>query len=134
VPATVSLDNSTRTVTLQPSQALDGQSQYTATLAAAVADWRGTALAAPVTVAYVTGPGTPPVVTSTTPADGTTGVRTDAAVTATFNRRLGATTVTTSSFTLTDPPGAAVPAQVGYDDSTRTVTLTPNARLAQSTR
>jgi hypothetical protein len=46
------------------------------------------------------GPPSPPTVTDKSPADGSTGVSTATAVTATFSRAMDASTITSSSFTL----------------------------------
>jgi hypothetical protein len=75
----------------------------------------------------------PPAVTATTPASGATDVARSTSVTATFSRRLNPSTVTTQSFTLTGPGGSAIAAAVSYNDSTRTVTLTPSSLLAYGT-
>jgi hypothetical protein len=74
----------------------------------------------------------PPTVSSTTPANGATGVGTSAAITATFSRAMDATTITGTSFTLS-AGGSSVPASVSYNSSTLTATLTPSAALSWST-
>jgi hypothetical protein len=76
---------------------------------------------------------TPPTVTSTSPANATTGVASAANVTATFSESVNATTISTSTFELRDPGGALVPAVVTYDGPTRTATLDPTAGLSYST-
>ena len=74
---------------------------------------------------------TPPVVTSTNPPTGATGVPISSSVTATFNEAMSASSITTSTFTLTDTTlSAGVPATVTYNGGTRTATLTPSAPLA----
>jgi len=73
---------------------------------------------------------TPPVVTSTNPATGATGVPISSSVTATFNEAMFASSITTSTFTLMDMTlSAAVPATVTYNSGTKTATLTPSAAL-----
>ncbi len=76
---------------------------------------------------------TSPAVTSTSPSAGATGVPLSAAVSATFSREMDAATITSSSFTLTGPGGAAVPGAVSYAAATRTATLTPASALAANT-
>src|SRR5204862_596932 len=73
----------------------------------------------------------PPTVTGQTPADASTGVAITAAPTATFSRAMDATTITTSSFTLTPAGGSPVTATVAYSGTT--ATLTPSAPLANNT-
>src|SRR5262249_11874406 len=73
---------------------------------------------------------TPPTVTAKSPAAGSTGVSTSSAVTATFSESVQAATI---SFALKDASNNVVPSATAYVDSNQTVTLTPNALLAQST-
>jgi hypothetical protein len=134
VPVTTSWDRSSKTITIQPSTALEAFSNYRAEIGTGVRTWRGTALAAPVAWTFSTGPGTPPVVSTQTPASGATNVATDAAVTARFDRRLNPASLTASTFSLRPAAGgAAVAATLSYDDATRTARLVPSARLAEST-
>src|SRR5205807_1614696 len=60
------------------------------------------------------------------------GVAVGAAPTATFSRAMDATTITTSSFTLSSSSGS-VAATVGYNGATNTATLTPSGALANNT-
>jgi len=71
-----------------------------------------------------------PQVTSTSPASTETGVPPSSAVSATFNRSLDPSSVSTSSFTLVAPDGSTVAADVAYDAATRTATLRPHDLLA----
>lgn len=77
---------------------------------------------------------TPPVVTSVTPAPGSSGVQTTASATATFNEAMTAASISSSSVLLRDPSSALVPATVTYNSGTRTATLTPSSALATSTQ
>ena len=54
-------------------------------------------------------------------------------VSSAFSQAMDATSLTTSTVTLTGPGGAGVAATVSYDSASKTVTLTPNAPLAHST-
>ncbi len=74
-----------------------------------------------------------PVVLGTDPAGGATGVPIDTAVQATFSVSLTASTVNTATFFLEGPGGAAVPADVSYDEGTYTALLDPAADLAYAT-
>ena len=81
------------------------------------------------------GPDTfPPVVTGQTPAINATGIPVSSAVTATFSESMDALTINTNTFELRGPApaNALVPASVSYNTNTRTVTLTPNSPLAES--
>ena len=77
---------------------------------------------------------TPPTVTSTSPADGATGVAAGVKPTATFSEPMDNTTLTTSTFTLVKQ-GTSTPigATVSYDAASRTATLTPSANLDPNT-
>jgi hypothetical protein len=72
-----------------------------------------------------------PSVVSTVPATGVTGVPTTQIITATFSKAMDATTINTSTFTVTGPGGAAVTGAVTYSGTT--ATFTPSAPLAGST-
>ena len=74
---------------------------------------------------------TPPVVASTTPAPGATGISTTAPdITATFNEPVQSSPL---SFVLTNSQGNPVAASVAYNSATNTATLTPSASLALGT-
>jgi hypothetical protein len=134
VPATVSYNSGSLTATLTPSSALATSTTYTANLAATIKASDGQALASPVTWTFTTAaPPAPPTVTAKSPADGATGVSTATTVTATFSRSMDATTITTSSFTLTPSGGSPVAATVSYNSGSLTATLTPSSALAYST-
>ena len=66
------------------------------------------------------------------PASGATDVSVATAVTATFSEAIDAATVNSSTFELRNAAGP-VPANVGYNATTRVATLTPSAPLAPST-
>lgn len=76
---------------------------------------------------------TPPNVTTVTPPAGTSGIRTNTVVTATFNEAITPATINATSFILRNPAGTSVPATVTFDAGARTATLTPSAALAYST-
>jgi hypothetical protein len=69
---------------------------------------------------------TAPTVVGKTPAAGQAGVATSGNVTATFDERVQASTI---SFVLKDAGGNVIPSGVTYNDTTRTVTLDPTADL-----
>ncbi len=72
-----------------------------------------------------------PGVVSVTPAQGATGVVINTTVTATFSMTMNSASITTSSFTLVGPGGAAVAGAVAYSGTT--ATFTPSADLAYGT-
>ena len=76
---------------------------------------------------------TAPVVVSQTPAPGSSGVDVGAAVIASFNEALMASSVNGSTFFLRDAANALVSASISYDSASRTATLRPAAALAAST-
>jgi hypothetical protein len=76
---------------------------------------------------------TAPTVSSVSPANGAANVAVTTSLRATFSEPMDASTITPSTFTLSDTTASAsVPASVTYDSSTSTATLTPNAALASS--
>lgn len=66
-----------------------------------------------------------PAVTLTLPAAGAIDVALDASMTATFNKDMDRTTITSASVTLTGPGATAVPGLVSYDIAARKATFTP---------
>ena len=81
-----------------------------------------------------TGPDTtPPVVSSTAPVNGATGVAVNSTVAVTFNESIDPATVTTATFELRNPANALIAASVSYNAGTRTATLTPTAALPSNT-
>lgn len=72
-----------------------------------------------------------PLVVSTIPANGATGVPVTQVVSATFSEVMNATTITNSTFTLTGPGATTVAGAVAYSGTT--ATFTPTAKLAGST-
>ena len=76
---------------------------------------------------------TPPTVTTSSPANGTTGVAVGASVSATFSEAVDPASLTSSTFELRGPANVSVTGSVSYNASTRTATLTPNSPLLAST-
>jgi hypothetical protein len=134
--ATVTYDDATQKITLDPTGQLDPFTSYTVRLkggSGGLASWTN-ALASDVTFSFTTGSGTPPTVLSKTPDAGASGVSIDGNVTATFDRSMDASTLTTSTVTLRPTGGSAVAAAVTYDANTRVVTLDPSAALSPTTQ
>jgi len=74
---------------------------------------------------------TPPTVVSTNPVDSATDVPINVSVTATFSEAMDATTISGSTFTLSD--GGSVSGAVAYDAGSQTATFTPSSDLAYNT-
>jgi hypothetical protein len=74
----------------------------------------------------------PPAVTAPSPAAGATGVARTATVLAPFNEAMDASTISSTTFQLTDATGHRVTAVVSYDASTRTATLKPANALKRN--
>jgi len=75
-----------------------------------------------------------PAVLTVTPANGATAVPVATSITATFNKAMNPTTITTSTFVVTGPAGAPVTGTVSYSGTTATFTptvlLTPSSLYA----
>ncbi len=121
------------TAQLSPNAPLAYNTTYTATLTTGVQSSAGTALAANYTWSFATAPIPVPVVSTTVPANGATGVDAGNPVTATFNEAMNASTITTTTFTLSVTGGASVTGAVSYTAGTETATFTPSATLAYNT-
>ena len=76
---------------------------------------------------------TRPVVVSTTPAAGATGVALATTITATFSKTMNSATINAASFTVSGPNGAAVAGTVSYTATGSVATFTPAVNLAYST-
>jgi fibronectin type 3 domain-containing protein len=73
--------------------------------------------------------GTPPTVTTFTPAPGATGVNFGTSATAKFSEPMQPATITSSTFQLKDASNNVVPATVTYNASTYVATLNPQSAL-----
>jgi hypothetical protein len=133
VPATVGYDEALQRATLTPSAALDPASSYTARVSTAVTADDGTPLPADYTWQFTTIDPAGLSVTATSPTDNATQISGAADVRATFTQALDPATVTSASFVLTGPGGAAVSATTSYDAASRTTILRPAASLQPST-
>jgi len=75
----------------------------------------------------------PPLVGTTTPANGATGIPINQALTAAFSEPINPATLNASTFTLTGPGNAGVAGTISYSSATSVATFTPNANLAYNT-
>ncbi len=137
VPGAVTYDAPTNTATFTPTTALAASTKFTATITTGVADTFGNTLATNFVWAFTTSTSCaalPPTVTSVTPLDGTVEVCPNTAlVSATFSKSMNPTTITTSTFTLTDP-GGTVAGAVAYNASSNVATFTPTTSLTLNTQ
>jgi hypothetical protein len=132
VAATVSVDNATNSATISPTGSLEPFTSYTASIGTGIKGWSASSSVPASSWTFTTGAGTPPAVSTRAPASGATGVTTDTAITAGFDRRLDPATVDATTAKLT-AGATTITAPVSYDDTARTVTLTPSARLNPQT-
>jgi hypothetical protein len=129
LPATVTYSAATKTASLDPLADLEEGATYTVTLSNAIKGSGGATLAgAPITWSFMTA-ATVPVVTSTTPVNGATGVPVNQVISATFDKAMDATTLTSATFYVAKSGGSPLPATVAYSAVTKTASLDPMADL-----
>lgn len=148
VPGTVTYAVGSRTATFTPTPSLAAVGAfYKATITTAATDLAGNQLAGnqaalPAASNYVwsyqTGGAvdvTPPTVTSTNPADVSTGICLQKTINATFSEAMDPATLTTSTFTLqvTAGPGPILAGSVAYDAASKIATLTLTSDLLATT-
>ncbi len=138
VSAAVSFNATTRVATLNPTgNLLLAGAPYTARVHGGATDPRvkdlaGNALAADRVWSFSVET-TAPTVSSTSPANGATGVSRTANITVTFNEAVDPATVSGSTFELRDAAGALVSAVLTLNSTGRTATLNPTPTLATLT-
>jgi hypothetical protein len=123
------------TATFTPASALVLSTLYTATITTGAKDVFGNALANNFVWSFTTS-GAPcgaPTVISVAPPTGVGGICPNTLVTATFSEAMTASTINTTTFTLTGPGLAAVPGTVAYVGSSDVATFTPTSALALNT-
>jgi hypothetical protein len=133
VAGAVSYSGSTATFT--PSSALALDTVYTATITTGAQDASGTALAANFVWSFHTSTTAcaAPAVVSVAPANNAPAICPNTLLTATFSDAMQASTINTTTFTLTGPGTAAVAGTVAYVESSDVATFTPNSPLALNT-
>lgn len=129
VTATLSYDDATKTITINPDSDLVADTLYTATIKATLTDYYGTPMGADYSWSFRT-VAVYPTVLNTNPANGASGVDRDAMVTATFSENVSG--VNGASFTLLR---GAVPVAgtVSYNDVSFTATFAPDDPLLYDT-
>jgi len=119
-------------VTFTPSSNLAYSTTYTGTITTEVEDLVGNAMAADYIWSFTTGAApdtTPPTVTAVSPGIGATDVPITSTLTATFSEAMNASTINTSTFTLSG--SSPVSGTVSYAGTT--ATFTPSSPLAYNT-
>jgi len=134
IGGTVTYDDPSLTATFTPTSALTAGATYTARLNGTVSAADAATLGTPYSWSFTVASGAlaPPSVTSTSPSAGASGVSRSPVLTATMSRSLDPTTVTSSTVTLKDSGGNTIASTVSYNDSTKTISLAPNALLSGS--
>lgn len=130
----VAFDPITFTATFAPAAALPSNSTIDVSVTQGIRDVAGNALAAPFLFSITTEAvdTTPPSISATLPSDNATNVPVTTLVSATFSEALDPTTVTSSSFTVTNA-GTTVPGTVSYDPTLFTATFMASAPFPNST-
>jgi hypothetical protein len=124
------------TATFTPSSPLAVSTLYTATITTGAQNTAGSALASNYPWSFTTSSSTcpSPTVVSVAPPDLATGICPSTPVVATFSEAMLASTINTTTFTLTaGTPPVAVTGVVTYNASSDTATFTPSSPLALST-
>lgn len=123
--------------TFNPSEFLDPNEQYTATITTGVQDLAGLNMEDNYSWSFTTSANTDlvgPEVETMVPADGATGISVSTKVTAEFSEAMLASSVNTGSFTLQKTgDDNLIDTTVTYNPSTKVATLTPSAKLATKT-
>jgi hypothetical protein len=118
------------TATFTPTAILANSTLFTATITTGAQDTTGAPLAANFVWTFTTAP-PPAVVPPTVPPGNAVAVAEGVVLSATFSVPMEASTINTTTFTLTGPGATPVTGAVNY--SGNTATFTPAARLAPST-
>jgi len=117
------------TAIFTPTVALAANTPYLATVTTGAQDTDGIALAANVAWNFTTAP--PATVISTIPANGSTAVAINTAISATFSEAMNPATINPATFTLTGPGATPVAGTLAYAGNT--ATFSPTAILATGT-
>ena len=132
ITATVAYAVNGNAATLTPSGNLPPATLCSATVSTGARDVAGNALLVPATWSFTTGAAmdtTPPMVTSSNPADGAAGVCINKTINVLFSEAMDPLTITTATFTLAVNAGPAVTGVVAYDAPTRIASFDPVANL-----
>lgn len=132
VAGAVTFDTGSDIATFAPTANLAANTTFTATITTGAKDLTGDSLASNFVWTFKTGAvvdSTAPTLSSTNPASAATGVALNQKITATFSKVMDSSTITTTTFTLTQGT-TAVTGTVSYAGTT--ATFTPTAALTAS--
>jgi methionine-rich copper-binding protein CopC len=138
VAGTRAFDVADNLATFTPTGDLAPDAEFTVTITTGVEDLAGNALASDLVWTFTTVPGAPvpdttaPTVSSTSPADGATGVAINQRIAATFTEGMNGSSIV-AAFTVTGPGATSVTGTVAYDVASKIATLTPAGNLATHT-
>jgi len=137
VASVVTYDDATRTITLNPNANLTPGRSYTLTLVgtgtSGIRDLAGNRLAATSVTFTTAADTTAPVVTSSTPADGATGVLVGANTVVNFSETVVGLLQEGNVELRNAATGVAVPSALTVNTTGTRVTVNPNANLARNT-
>ncbi len=134
VPVAGTIAYAGRTMTFTPASLLAANTTFTTTISTGAEDLAGNPLANSFAWTFTTGAApdiTPPTVSSTDPANHSTGVALNKKIAATFSEAMDPLTITTANVTITAPGGVLIPGAVAYAGTT--MTFTPTNPLAANT-
>ncbi len=112
------------TAQFTPLTSLAYDKNYTATVTTGAKDLSGNNMAEDYSWRFTTPDITPPTVISTSPANNTMDVAIDTVITATFSEKIDPSTITRTTFTVSD--GNNIDGDVSYDVNTITATFKPS--------
>ncbi len=118
------------TATFTPSRNLSDSTVYTARISRWVRDLSGNAMSSDYTWSFTTVDTTSPIVSSTSPVNGATGVAINSIITATFSEVMQSSTINTNTFTVSDGKDN-ISGTVSYSGTT--ATFIPSRNLSDST-
>ncbi|MFZ2961421.1 MAG: Ig-like domain-containing protein, partial [Candidatus Ozemobacteraceae bacterium] len=125
---TVAYDAITKIATFKPTAKLAANTTFNAAITIGAKDLAGNALATKYTWSFTSGAApdtTAPIVASTDPANGATGIATNTKITVLFSKGMDPLTISSSTFTLAGASGLVI-----YDAKTKTATFDPATKLA----
>ena len=130
IAATITKSVDKRTASINPLVDLEEGATYVVTLTTAVKAENGLSLESTVVWSFTTAADAPQVITKV-PAHGATNVPVDQTISATFNKDMDASTLTSATFYIRKSGGSPLVATVAYNASTRTATLDPAVDLEE---
>lgn len=132
VSGTVTYNANFEVAGFQPNPALAGNASYTLTITTGVASAQGVHMAAPYTYSFTTRASTdasPIYVKNVSPFPDASCVSPTTPIVITFNEGADVSTLNSTNIVITTEAGAVIPAKIGYNVTTASVTLTPTAPL-----